>query len=114
MDLAVYLFTILISFVGLSIGIALAFMAKEELKTGKRMFVILQLALMVVIIIFIFLYPRDIAMITGMMFLFGFPSGSLIIYERFLTKRISSKTYIAYSAVYLSFIIILSILQLTQ
>ncbi len=98
--------TILMAFLGLIIGGALAYIAKEELEPGRRLFVIMQLILMVSIIVAIFI-NRSLPILISLIFLFGFPSGSLIVYEKFKLKRISLKTYIIYSAVYLSFIMIL-------
>ena len=103
--------TMLIVFLGLPIGIALAYIAKEELEPGKKAFVVLQLILMILIITFIFT-NRSLPILASLMFLFGFPSGSLIIYEKFKFKKISPKTFIIYSAVYISFIMILIMVKL--
>ena len=112
MDLIIYFLTILMTLVGIGCGIALAYIAKEELKAGKKAFIILQILLAISIFVFIFLDYHKLFILTSLMFLFGFPSGTLIIYEKFETKRINHRTCIIYSAVYVSFIIILSILQL--
>jgi hypothetical protein len=110
MDLINYFLIILISFLGLGSGIALAYIAKEELEKGKRYFIIMQLILMVLIIVSAFL--NGLLMLSSFIFLFGFPSGSLIMYEKFRANKISKKTYILYSSVYMSFIIFISVLYL--
>lgn len=111
----IYLLTILLSFTGLGCGVALAYIAKEELKTGIKLFKILQVILLLSIMVFLFSNPfTRLYFITSLIFLFGLPSGSLIMQERFRKKKISKRTYLIYSVIYIIFIIILSILQLLQ
>ncbi len=107
------LILILIVLIGLGIGIALAYIAKEELMPSAKLFRVMQGILLLSILFFLFsnLFTR-IYYLTSFMFLFGFPSGSLIMLEKFKEKKISNKTIIIYSIIYAFFIIILSILQL--
>jgi len=115
MDIIIYLLTILLTFVGIGCGIALAYIAKEELKAGYILFRILQGVLLLSIAVFLFSNPfTRLYFITSFMYLFGLPSGSLIMQERFAKKKISKKTYLTYSIIYIIFIIILSILHLLQ
>ena len=114
MDLTL-LYTIIITFAGFGVGISLAYLAKEELKPAKLLFRIMQIILLLSILVFLFFNSfTRLYFITSLMFLFGFPSGSLIMHERFRKKKIAKKTYLTYSVIYAIFIIILSILQLLQ
>ena len=114
MELIMFLLINAISFLGIACGVSLAYMAKEELNQGKRFFIALQLVLMSLIIFFIFYEKSNISLISSLIFLFGFPSGSLIIYEKIKFKRINLRTFIIYLAIYLSlfFMLLFSFLSL--
>jgi len=109
----ILLILIFIISVGLGIGVALAYIAKEELMSSAKLFRLMQGILLLSILVFLFsnLFTK-IYYLTSLMFLFGFPSGSLIMLEKFKEKKISKNTIIIYSIVYIFFIIILSTLQL--
>ena len=112
MGIITYILTLLVTFVGFGLGVALAYIAKEELKQTKIMFRIFQIIVLLAILVFLFSDKfTKLYFITSFMFLFGFPTGSLVFYEKFSEKKISKKTILLYSLVYAAFIIILSILQ---
>ncbi len=58
MELINYTLTSIVSFLGLILGIILAYIAKEELKQGKKYFIFLQKVILTLIFFFIFYYLK--------------------------------------------------------
>jgi len=56
MNLINYTLTLIVSFLGLILGIILAYIAKEELKPGKKYFILLQKVILTSIVAFLFFY----------------------------------------------------------
>lgn len=54
-----YLLTLIICFLGLFIGAVLAFMAKDELKAGRKYFILMQ-QILIMLIVFFVLFSFDI------------------------------------------------------
>lgn len=77
-SLIVYLLVIpIICFLGLFVGLLIGWMAKEELKAGKRLFIFLQVLFLLLVGVFFFL---DFDQVPYLIFIFGFPTGTLFYY----------------------------------
>jgi uncharacterized membrane protein HdeD (DUF308 family) len=108
---------ICVAFVGFGLGVALAYIAKEELKPFAKFFRAMQGILLLAILIFLFsdLFTR-LYYIVSFIFLFGFPTGSLVMLEKFSNKKkkISKKTILINSLIYIMLIAVIVALRLYQ
>ncbi|MFH1588992.1 MAG: hypothetical protein ABIB43_00300 [archaeon] len=68
----------IVSFLGLYAGLLIGWMAKEELKSGKKILTYLQILLLLSIIFFLFF---DFTQFSYLVFFFGLPTGSLFYLE---------------------------------
>ena len=111
MELLLYSICLGIIFLGLISGVIIAFFTKEELKGGKKYFKILQILISAFII---FLYLSNLSnkkyYLISLMFLFGLPTGTLIIYDILGKKKIKFALIISYILIYISFIILSALL----
>lgn len=78
---------IVVSLLGIPAGYLVASFCKEELKPGKKYFLIMQKALLVIIalaLLFYILSPgKDmLAVLLSIVFIFGLPTGALIALKR--------------------------------
>jgi len=107
MQLLIYFVSLGIILLGLIIGMVIAFFTKEELKEGKKYFKIVQILISASVI---FLYLSEIAnkeyYIISLMFLFGLPTGTLIMQNIIEKKKTKFVLKIAYAVVYTSFTIL--------
>jgi hypothetical protein len=113
MQVLTYLISLVIIFAGLGLGFLIAFFTKEELKAGKKYFKILQVIITASII---FLYLSEFkdknAYIISLMFLFGLPTGTLIMKNIIEKKQTKLILKISYTTIYISFIILSGLLML--
>ena len=71
MNILNYSLAALIAYTGLFIGFMLAIMAKEEIKPGKKYFIILQRITLLLIFIFLFILIFDYLLFLGIFILLG-------------------------------------------
>ena len=90
MNVLNYSLAAIISYLGLSIGLILAIIAKEELKAGKKYFILLQKAILLLIFIFLiyFLKFNLINLIIVLLFIF------IYLIKYYWNKRINESFYI--------------------
>lgn len=96
-----YFLTLIICFLGLFIGAVLALMAKEELKAGKKYFVLMQ-QILIMLIVFFVLFGFDVNIYVCALISFAALAVYYFLYSRIKTQSIYILLTLAFFTSYLS------------